>query len=245
LSSKKVVLQPAYPGEYQEKFFESFTVKDIPVVTNRSFFSEGEQELDDFLESASRLREAPVGILDLRGHRGGSDYLAGEWIANYTEQSPVLAACYSDLRTSTASKLMENRFRGDRNMLEQVRQRFAPREEGWSEMVYVPPEELESEGVLLVLVDNQVASAGESLIRLLMQVENVIFMGINTAGISHFGNVGLLHLPHSGLQVEMGVTLFFEPDLVFREGQGFEPDIWVDPTRALELGLIFLEKLIP
>ena len=71
-------------------------------------------------------------------------------------------------------------------------------------------------------------SCAEHLIAALHGRENTIFVGANTKG-ALLGDPGVLAvLPHSGVRVQLSVSLYLYYDgETFDETVGFHPDLWV------------------
>ncbi len=232
-NSRELILNPAQTVEFLEVPFEYYEKEGIPVIVNRRLSHRNEEQLKDFIEAAKDLENKEISILDLRGNPGGSDFFASEWIKNYTSREPGYAQGYIDLTTRTTQALQPGQHR------------FDPTPSGWSEINYSTPKTIPNDSYLLVLIDNQIGSAGESFVRMLRQVENVIFIGSNTAGVKTVGNVTSFSLPNSGIDIQLGTTLFLELDLDLIEGRGYKPDIWVEPKEALDLALKFIENYLP
>lgn len=78
-------------------------------------------------------------------------------------------------------------------------------------------------------------SASESTIADIRAIENIILVGGitgGTAGPSGATNQAMV-LPNTGLVVAFGATLYISPGYA-EEGHCFEPDIWVNPTDAVD-----------
>jgi len=103
-------------------------------------------------------------------------------------------------------------------------------------------EPIPNDNLVIVLMDNKTASAGEWFVGHLRQLENVLFVGTNTWGVLLTGAVTRTILPRSGLEVQFGMWLNVRPDLSQFEGIGFLPDLWVPPGEALERALAFIER---
>ena len=119
---------------------------------------------------------------------------------------------------------------------------FMPTKSGWTEIKYHKNKLIENDGLVIALIDNGVASAGESFVKYLKQLSNVIFIGTNTAGVLHFANMGMCNLPNSKIEVFLSKTISMETDFNFREGKGYFPDFWVNPEEALDLSLKFISN---
>jgi len=194
-------------------------------LSQRSFamkYADG--EIAEFVASGAELAEAEVILLDLRGNTGGSEEYIGQWIANFTGQTPEPFRAFST--------------------------RFSPLQaEAWRRAGYPLPEQVEmgsflfalQQGAMLenstpviVLVDDKCSSAGESALNFLRGMEQVLVVGSNTAGYQLCGNQMVLALPNSHLTVAFGVSLQFNDTLENVDFRGFEPDVWCDPEIVLE-----------
>lgn len=87
------------------------------------------------------------------------------------------------------------------------------------------------QGHIYILQDRDCASSGESTIDFFESYPNVTRVGFNTAGMTHFGNLGMVVLTHSGIQINMltkanrykdGRCIEFlgiKPDVVLKDGE--------------------------
>ncbi len=244
--TRDIYLYPVKSNSFDSHAYFYYEKEDIPIVESRSLGTGREQELSLFLDKARQLSTEEIVILDIRGNSGGSDWYPRQWIQNYTSSSvtPGVAQGAIDLRTRT-SQALQLHFREEGvGVYDTLEQRFAPREGGWSELRFYEPVEIQNQGYLIVLVDYNTASAAESFVRSLRQVENVIIIGSNTRGATTAGNVVPFSLPASGIEVKFGVTLFPELDFSSREGRGQLPDIFVPPEKALQLAFKFIESYL-
>jgi C-terminal processing protease CtpA/Prc len=195
--------------------------------------NDNDPPLQDFVDSAETLRNEPVLIIDLRGHSGGNDEIARQWVERYTGQSP----CYSKMFTH---------FRLNSLTTDELTPWMIPMSPPqWSTTTpCLTCGFIQNENLVIVLTDNAVSSAGDTFVGFLRQLENVLFVGLNTRGVSVAGNVPLQppRLPHSGLTVSFGVSLSVRNDLSQFEGVGFKPDLWVPPGQSLERVLKFIER---
>ena len=83
-----------------------------------------------------------------------------------------------------------------------------------------------SEKPLIILQDRNSCSAAEAFIELFYKHKSTIYIGDNTAGMMHFGNVKLYYLNSSGIQLRFGCSHFVNSGNKFLEGIGIEPDIY-------------------
>lgn len=84
-------------------------------------------------------------------------------------------------------------------------------------------------GKLIMLVNSNTASSGESAVLYGRSCKNFILIGENTMGCNTFGNVAGYELPHSHIvcRIPNTINLCLDPDDCI-EGKGFTPDYWVD-----------------
>lgn len=99
---------------------------------------------------------------------------------------------------------------------------------------------IEHSGPVFVLQDKGVASSGETAVEFFRTAADVLFVGGPTLGCALVPNNIHLYLPHSGLACYFGTGLTFKETNENRDGVGFLPDLWVEPTEALAL----VKKLI-
>ena len=85
------------------------------------------------------------------------------------------------------------------------------------------------DGKLIMLVNSDTASSGESAVLYARSCRNLILIGENTMGCNTFGNVAGYELPHSHIvcRIPNTINLCQNPDDCI-EGHGFTPDYWVD-----------------
>ena len=243
---EEVNLFPIQSRGFDRVIYDSYEKDGLPVVVNRIAPGLEEAERKRFTEGAKELKDAKVAILDIRGHVGGSDMYGRGWVKNYTSslRTPARGGVYVDLRTQTAQQFLVRWNEGLGLDAGWARSRFSPVAGGWSDINFSNPRFQKNDRYLIVLIDDNNASAGESFVRFLKQVENVIIIGSNTSGVSTVGNVGTFFLPTSAIPIQMGVSIFLGLDLEIREGIGIEPDIWVDPRGSVELAVKFANNYL-
>ena len=229
--------------------YNLYRKEDIPIIEHRtaSATPANRDKLKQFAQEAAQFKDEEYIIIDLRGNSGGADSYASDWIKNYTGISPGEGLIEITLVTKTANKLLENSFKKIYDMkiteLEPEYQKlFTPTKSGWTEIKYHQNKFIENDGLVIVLIDNGVASAGESFVKYLKQLNKVIFIGTNTAGVLNFANMGMSNLPNSKIEVFLSKTISMEADFNFREGKGYFPDFWVNQEDALDLSLAFIDN---
>jgi hypothetical protein len=111
--------------------------------------------------------------------------------------------------------------------------------ESGSRETYWEPQNIPGDGLIpsdptiVVVMDGEVASAGEALLSYLSGVQNVVLVGENSAGALTFGQNTYHRLPNSNALVRMPISLNVFMDLKIREEEGFSPDLWVPAADAL------------
>lgn len=84
-------------------------------------------------------------------------------------------------------------------------------------------------GELHVILNDRVASSGESAVCWAAACPKVTFYGCNSLGIGRFGYLCIYYLPHSGIVLWCPQKVF---DTGLQETAGFEPDYWLDSGDA-------------
>ncbi len=201
----------------------------VPVLAVRTMVT---SNLQGMAGSADSLRALPRLVLDLRQNGGGSDEAAIEWVQRFSRQpfNWIAFGAYHNPHQPRA-----------------LRWRSAVGASAGA--VGMPsggdPPTAPFGGRLLVLVDKQVASSGETFTQLAGQVRGALIVGENTAGCVTYGNVTRHEpLPHSGISASFGRTKFVE-DWVRenREGVGFFPDYWLDVADPVALLADYLKAI--
>ena len=82
-------------------------------------------------------------------------------------------------------------------------------------------------GTLYVLCNDSVISSGEAALNIVRSVRNYVIVGQNSSGVGTFGDTLSYHLPYSDIYMSIPCKLFLGGA---KEGEGLEPDYWVDRT---------------
>ena len=100
------------------------------------------------------------------------------------------------------------------------------------------------DGTLILLVNSDTASSGESAILYARSCKNLLLIGENTMGCNTFGNVASYELPNSRIvcRIPNVVNLCADPEDC-KEGYGFAPDYWVDSEDVEGEVLHWLKRL--
>jgi len=256
LSNKKaILLKQNYKDINQNSLnkeknpYNRYKLSGISVIEHRTTAPTPKniEKLEKFVEEAKEFRNDKIVILDIRGNYGGSETYPHDWVKNYTGENIEYGNISCSLATNTALKMLINnveKLYKDPKLISEVKSMFKVNKTGWSEIEYSKIKKINNKNLIVVLMDSHVASGGESFVRLLRQFDNVIFIGSRTSGVKTFGNVGVCKLPYSKLEINFGMSLFFEPDLKFIEGMGYFPDFWVNPENSLDAALKFISNYL-
>jgi len=228
-------------------------IREIPIIEIRSMIANTQNqlmELDQFREHAAILKNKGLFIIDIRGNSGGSDSYSIDWINTYTGKEINLSGkISSQLWTKTTIKGFnqvikthedESIKKWGSKMIEEVKNSsIYP---GWSDIDYREQRTVENPNLIIVQMDKGVASSGETFIEMLRSMENVIFVGVNTNGMSLIGDNIFYILPNSNMPVYFGKNLNLNIDLENKDGIGFLPDLWINPDESLDRVLKFIER---
>ncbi len=226
---------------------------DIPIARICHFGDVNEQAL---LADARRIGESPVAILDLRGNGGGSPARVRQWLNAYDPQHfslkdtgpggyalhrQTLAVCGVLRRLAEAGAAAFDRYyypgydfsAQELAFLDQITRSGI----NTQTVAAWPNRRVAANSLLVVLVDKDTMSAGEHLVARLLNRDNVLFIGTNTFGATVSDKGIPIVLPHSGITVQYGSSLYLMfNESVVNEAMGFFPDLWV-PEDALNRAL--------
>lgn len=205
----------------------------IPVLTSRSMSTQGEsadadeQALQRLAGCGGEYAGSPLLIFDLRDNGGGSDQYIMGWFQDWAGTSNPTRGAATHRYSQLSCRIMGNDYYPAEYM-------------GTWGRFYRRGTWAERSGPVFVLQDKGVASSGETAVEFFRMAADTLFVGGPTAGMALVPNNLTLYLPHSGLSCYFGTGLIFCETDENRDGVGFLPDLWVDPTEALEA----VERLI-
>jgi hypothetical protein len=230
--------------------FTENIVGGVPVIRIGSFSDHNIEYVDQFLECASKYKDEPCLVVDIRGNGGGNTAYAKQWVTRYTGNTPGSIQIYSELVSETSMMGRSNYFsyllhnypeledqgylqKADlfRSYSEQVEEKDMNAH--WSSYNVPAPKMIPCNKTLIVLVDQDVGSAAEGFLCYLQQVDNVVLVGENSGGAVTYGQMTMHMLPNSRLSVWLPISLNVFTDLVYREEMGFYPDYWVPAEDAV------------
>lgn len=204
----------------------------------------------------------PIAVLDLRGNGGGSDQMAS-WLASRVSGKPTVWPYQArfTLKTPEAKATRANVIKFE-ILMNEHRKKAVPdysiselkermlefrtarntNATGYDEKRFDVSSETESKnsykGKLFVLIDAGCASACEGAVKFFESIPGVTTIGENTGGYFQFGNLGIVVLPHSNLNVQIPTSYFQMRDQSNIEKVGIAPKIRVDAGQdALEYTL--------
>lgn len=193
--------------------------------------------LDDFVESGKVLSKEEILIIDLRGNRGGSDLYPLSWFINYFGEEPNryrTVAKKEGAISLYAAKSYYDYYRINDEGLNYVVNRIENNDYGYWNVKSLEGKQIKNDNLVFVLTDKLIASSGETLVSYLRNVENVVFVGTNTEGCTLTPNVYSYFLPNTNISLSFGMGVVFMENRIDLEGVGFEPDIWINSSDALD-----------
>jgi hypothetical protein len=212
----------------QKKKAEFREINGIPYLKfDQCYFKTGDAvSVSILIYGAGRLSDSRLAILDLRGNGGGDGILPGRWFKAYSGHK----AAYSCDGAVIMNRDLFSQSQNGQTFDDMIKYMcLEPLDEnhyafrGSSEI-------FNKEGLLIVLVDGYVASAGEHMVDLLHHLSNTLFVGMPTYGAFRGSAVTQYNMEHSGIPVSFGnIIMSFDPSY-FKEYTGFMPDIWMPST---------------
>lgn len=206
--------------------FSELEWEGVPVLTSRSMSDRGEnadankQALQRLSECGKGYADSPLLIFDLRGNGGGNDRYVNNWFRDWSGSELGSRSLWILRYSQLSCRLFSH---------------YSAKYIGAYHVFSSPATWAERSGPAFVLQDQGVASSGESAVENFRTAADVLFVGGPTLGCALTPNNIDLYLPHSGLPCYFGTGLAFSETDENREGIGFLPDLWVDPTRAMNL----------
>lgn len=228
----------------------------IPIFTMRRMYNvdSNDNSVELFAESANKAKNEDVIIIDIRGNIGGNDFGINEWFKNFTGKTPNKTATLISLTSLLNNTLIKRAFGENtttKNTQDSISESTLSQRSNLLELAncnenkwYIEKLENKDDSLIknntkvFVLIDNHTASSGETFVRLLKNIENVIFVGTNTSGLGISDAINECILPNSEITVIYGSNLRLYND--FTEGIGFESDIWINSNDSLDRILKFI-----
>jgi hypothetical protein len=244
--------------------------KTVSVISITGFPKHEHESWNGFLKAVEESKnESHAIILDLRGNGGGDDKMGFEMAKILYGRAPPSSVAYQVKRqTAETMALLYNNYqtkilrlksngqnapdylvkrRGEAfKKFEQAQKGALPSEE----KVFSDKEESvvgEAYNMpILVLIDSNCASSCESTLEFFETHPQVITMGTNSGGFVHFGNMGILNLPSSKIQIQMATDFWVFTDGRFIENIGYAPKIKLNEGQdAYKEAIKYLNSLLP
>ena len=220
---------------------------EIPKVQIGSMFFEygSNSELaSDFLQSANKLKNEEVAILDLRNNVGGNGLLPSKWINNFLGLKVFLngkGIYISDIDINDASH-GNGELSQDMSEVAEYMSLYKLNGRGIYRLNDQYNQFVHNKVKLFVIMNSGSGSAAEYMIDLLHNVENVIFVGSNSAGCLVGSAAYDFHLPNSRINFSFGNMIRSYDTNYFKEFEGFKPDIYSNAEEIDELILKYVNK---
>ncbi|SUY46336.1 periplasmic protease [Clostridium putrefaciens] len=223
------------------------TLDNIPILKIMSMrpTNPNDNSLYDFVESAERLNKNKVLIIDLRGNIGGAESLWKKWLNAYMGQDMEITQSVGKKNSKAklwAYKKYIEKFSSDKELLIKINSSINNEDYGYWDSYLFNGKWYENENLVFVLVDDDVASASEGFLSYLRNIENIIFVGSNSRGCLLVPDTSEFSLPNSNIILRFGTGIAFKNTDTNMDGVGFEPDIWVNSSDALDRVLKLCER---
>ncbi len=238
---------------------------ETPILSIIKFPFQNDPSWKGFSESIKTLLSYKSIVIDLRGNDGGDDSRGYE-LARLLHGGKIVfpKTTHIQLQTSESLILFRNSFQFILNKLRDTPENLPKEREQMflseiqkldakltlaqsnqipqtmKEHIITDTEGYENgtpyTGKIFVLVDSQCISSCESTFEILRTHPQAKSFGQPTAGKIHFGNVGKLLLPNSGILVQIGTKYYQYDDGSFFEKAGYPVDVSVkDGQSALDV----------
>lgn len=189
----------------------------VAYLKSSTFIGDNPKDLDAMYQTGKGLRHSAHVIWDLSNNMGGNAEFAKRFITG-------LSDCCSDSNQTyqLESTLVHAKETGQ---IQEIPYGFKEIKEYEN---HAKPNVFS--GHLHIIVNDSVASSGELAIKMTSCIENRTVYGCNTLGIGRFGDLLIYYLPYSKATVWCPHKIY---DSGIEEGQGLEPDIWLDTVNPL------------
>ena len=214
---------------WQAQIFDESEWKGVPILVSRSMSArdgatgpiipEREEVLEKLAACGGEYAGSPLLIFDVRGNGGGDDSYIRNWFQGWAGNRARYPGGFS-YRYSQLSCHIYNFYPVDRMGTYRVYLQTG----AW----------VERTGPVFVLQDKGVASSGESLVEIFQTAADTLLVGGPTTGCSLTPNNWGFFLPHSGLRCYFGTGLALHGAGENLDGVGYLPDLWVEPSKALD-----------
>ncbi len=242
-------VQHDYAYRYEE-------IDGIPVISLNTYYLEESvfDDINNYLNDALTLRNEEVIVIDLRYNTGGYDLLSEMWLYDFTEGEFIdWGIGYSAYISRLNEYVLNSNAEEVNNIFERL-DFFERHPDYWgdesddSDDSYEYSEgdiyEIELTGgmehndtTIFVLCNKHTYSAGELALFQLENMENVVFVGMNSNGCLLTGGTNMdapVWLPNSGMSVYYSTILVTSEIMEDFDANGFQPDLIVDDDDAVQ-----------
>ena len=232
-------------------------ISEVPIVTcTRMYDENNDNTCKLFAETGKELKKYAVSIIDIRNNGGGNDTSSKEWFEWYTGMEPepsyAFAQLLSKIYLTSTLKFAQNDIKNNKNMTKdeynmdlnyctQISELIKNKNFNKWETDTQTGSLIDNKNLIFVLIDKGVASSGETFVKYLRTLKNVVFVGTNTWGCSLISNNFTYKLPDSGIILYFGTGLYLSSNHM-GEGTGFMPDIWTPSSNALDRVIKLINK---
>jgi hypothetical protein len=237
-----------------DKVYTNKKVDEIPVITlsNMEFSESFRFATNQFINSAKKLKDEKVFIVDLRHNGGGTGEIAQMWLYNLTGKLLALKSTTVERSGSSLNqylhKINYREIKDQFDFLKEHPELIQQLVDSWNwNLKELPatgeymineytPTWTKRDGTIFVLVDKDAVSCGEIFIKQLQAISNVVVVGTNSNGCLSFAGVSMItgYLPNSQLEIGYGKVLILTDDTEGFETRGCLPDIFVGGQDALQ-----------
>lgn len=220
-------------------------ISQIPIVSYTQM--EINDETNAFIEEGEKLRDKEVAVLDLRGNGGGESLINYMWLYQitgemiYPKQIEIFYKLDKGIKgASKHNSLQYLKFNEDPTNPDFNKEeiKYMKEKERWCTTYYnAGARWTENDTLWFVLVDKNVGSAAEYLLRQLRTMSNVVIVGTNSQGALVTGRViryEPLYLPNSKIKISYGRTLMVANEMEGFDVGGMLPDLYIADEDALD-----------
>lgn len=215
----KISLHKIKSSNYKKNKVEINIISDkVAYVKNSTFIGDNQNDLDTMYKIGKKLSNYSNVIWDLSNNMGGNAEFAKQFIKG-------LSGCCSD-----------------RNKIYQLQSTLVhAKETGQIQKIPYGLKEIKEfeknqetnyfSGHLHIIINDSVASSAELAIDMTSCIDNRTVYGCNTLGIGRFGDLLIYYLPNSKATLWCPHKIY---ENGIEEGEGYEPDFWIDDTNTLK-----------
>lgn len=235
----------------KKPIFKVDTIENIPVVRSSTFMNPKENIplLTAFEEYGKNLKNEEKFILNICNNDGGSSIHPLHFVQNFNTTvdakdftaflfSPSISQMYAQAVISDYPEIFEqpgveeyrNEVLKHQELLEQYKKN--PKKEWEFKIDTSISQQGTYKGTMVVLMNRNTESSGETAVYYSKSVKNAISVGENTYGAGMFSPAMKYYLPNSKICMQIAHHIDFIPG--FQESIGFIPDYWLDSDYPVE-----------